>query len=211
MASATLTKPVISENSIKAAEAEAVRLCALAFAPQPVKQPDGSELMLCWHGRISRAYDKLAGARLAKNDKAVAAITAAIVKLEADATAAHNAANQAASAWAAQCASAGVACDAMACYPPQCACDGCTKSRTAGERIAAYGALSMSIYTLLAPSSVTLPPFVELMRQADNPNASDALWRYLKTIWDNAEAYGNACAADGVRPNWRGALYPVEG
>ena len=44
---------------IETAKNNAAGLNRLAYAPQPVPQADGSELHLCWAGRISRAHDKL--------------------------------------------------------------------------------------------------------------------------------------------------------
>jgi hypothetical protein len=68
---------------IDQARAAAVAACLAAYAPQPVKQPDGATLMLCWNGRIARAYDKLAIARIAREAKAIETLQNGINQLQA--------------------------------------------------------------------------------------------------------------------------------
>jgi hypothetical protein len=62
---ATMTKAAVTPNLIKQAEERTRQLNLLAYAPQPVAQPDGTTINLCWNGRIARAYDRLADARKA--------------------------------------------------------------------------------------------------------------------------------------------------
>lgn len=214
---AVMTKAAVTPNLIKQAEERARQLNLLAYAPQPVAQPDGTTINLCWNGRIARAYDRLADARNeAYNSQPrpnmktakVKAIEDRIVELERGALAAHNAAEQASSEWAALCAAANLGCDPLTVYAPTCTCDGCKAQHAANARRNAYAALTDATYALLAPESFSLPPFVELMRRADDPAARDALWRLWKGMLDKAEAYIVACKADGVEPDWRGVLWP---
>ena len=94
-------------KQIDQAQAKAQDLCRLAYAPQPVAQPDGSTLALCWSGRIARAYDKLAIARIAADGAAIRKIETALAQLQATATAAFEAAETAKCAWVAMATSAG--------------------------------------------------------------------------------------------------------
>ena len=210
-------RTAVTPNAIKQAEEQARQLCLLAYAPQPVPQPDGSKISLCWNGRIARAYDRLADARNeaykltpkpnTKTPK-VKMIEERIADLERGATAAYNAANQAASDWAALCTAAGVEFDPLAVYAPVCTCEGCKAQQAATARRNAYAALTEATYALLAPESFTLPPFVELMRRANDEHARNALWAHWKRMLDAAEVYIAACQADGVEPDWRGVLWP---
>ncbi len=219
MATATMTKAAVTPNQIKRAEDNARQLGQLAYAPQPVPQPDGTTINLCWNGRITRAYERLADARNEayktepkpnmKTAK-VKAIEDRIAELQRAATDAQNAAEKAASEWAAMCVSAGVKCDPLSVYPAQCTCDGCKAQESIMARRNAYAALTEATYALLAPSSFVLPPFVELMRNAGDEHARNALWSYWKKIFDAAETYIAACKTDGVEPDWRGVLWPGE-
>ena len=210
-------KAAVTPNKIKQAEEQARQLCLLAYAPQPVAQPDGTTIALCWSGRIARAYDRLAEARTEAYNTTpkpnmqtakVKAIEERIADLERGATAAYNAANQAASDWAALCTAAGVEFDPLAVYAPVCTCEGCKAQQAATARRNAYAALTEATYALLAPESFTLPPFVELMRRANDEHARNALWAHWKRMLDAAEVYIAACQADGVEPDWRGVLWP---
>lgn len=216
---AVMTKAAVTPNLIKQAEERARQLNLLAYAPQPVPQPDGTTINLCWNGRIARAYERLAAARIEaytatpkpnmKTAK-VKAIEERIADLERGALAAHNAAEKAASDWAALCAAGGIGCDPLSVYAPTCTCAGCAAQDAANARRNAYAALTEAVYGLLAPSSFVVPPFVELMRKAEDAGARDALWRHWKRILDAAEQYIATCKADGVEPDWRGVLWPGE-
>ena len=98
MAVAIKEPAVTTPNTLAAARRKAVDLCAAAYSPQPVAQPDGSTLLLCWNGRIARGYEKLAEARAAKQTALVQAIQETIRGLERQYAAAYNAAEEAASA-----------------------------------------------------------------------------------------------------------------
>jgi len=206
-----------TQAKIDQAKATAVAACAAAYSPQPVKQPDGPPLLLCWAGRIARAYDKLAAARAdarrrgSKDDATVKAIEAAIRKLEASYSAAASAAEDAAAHWAALAAAGGVTVDPMSVYPATCTCDGCQAAAAWHDHNEARGKYSDALYTLLAPNSSDRPPLYELLEAFGKTEKDrDRFWAAMKTIYDTAGAYAAACKAAGVQPNWRAALWPGE-
>ena len=58
-----MTTKVIEPTTIEEAENEAKRLLHEAYAPHEVPQADGSIIMLCYAGRLHRAY-QMRGAAL---------------------------------------------------------------------------------------------------------------------------------------------------
>ena len=203
-------RPAVTPNAIAQAKARAVELSLAAYAPQPVAQPDGSVLSLCWKGRIARGYERLAAARAAKETAKVEALQKAIRGLEAQYNAAADVAERAAADWAAMAAAAGVIVDAQEVYPPECQCEGCRMQRAYHDHNEARGAYSDALYALLAPNSFETPPILELLADAQNEASRDRLWTHLKRIRDLGNAYIAACMAAGTRPNWRVALFPGE-
>lgn len=212
------TDSKVDTRRIDAARAAAVVALGNAYLPHEVEQPGGAPpLMLCWAGRIARAYDKLAAAREdAKrrgqpDDATVKAIEAAIRKLEASHSAAASAAEDAASTWAALAAAGGVTVDPMSVYPATCTCDGCQAAAAWHDHNAARGKYSDALYNLLAPNSSDRPPLYELLEAfGKGEQERDRFWAAMKTIYDTAGAYAAACKAAGVQPNWRAALWPGE-
>ena len=192
------------------ARRKAVELCHAAYAPQPVAQPDGSLLPLCWNGRIARGYEKLAVARAARQTALIQTIQATLRGFEQQYNAAANAAEQAATTWAAMAAAAGVTVEPTEVYPPPCDCEGCRMQRAYHDHNEARGAYSDALYALLAPNSFETPPILDLLADAQNEASRDRLWVYLKRIRDLGNAYTAACIAAGTRPNWRVALFPSE-
>lgn len=199
-------------RAIEAAKQEAVRLLGLAYTPQPVPQPDGTTLHLCLAGRIGRAYDKLAIARRADNAAAVRKIEAAYTALRGQYNAATEAAERAASAWAAMATAQGVTVDANSIYPSPCRCEACAALQAYQSHQSARAAYTNALYEAIAPNSAMTPPLVELVRRvkAGDKDANRQLWVYLGRITDTADAYLAACADAQVSPNWRLALYPGE-
>lgn len=210
-------EPTTNTQRVDAARAAAVAALTAAYLPHAVAQPDGPPLMLCWSGRIARAYDKLAAAREdAKrrgqpDDATVKAIEAAIRKLEASRSAAASAAEDAASTWAALATAAGQSIDPASIYPPACTCDGCKTAALWHDHNEARGKYSDALYALLAPNSSDRPPLYELLEAfGKGEQERDRFWAAMKTIYDTAGAYAAACKAAGVQPNWRAALWPGE-
>lgn len=210
MAIAVMEREAITPNKLAGMRKTAVDLCAAACAPQPVPQPDGSTLHLCFNGRIVRAYEKLAGARIARNEAQIKALQPAILDLESRAAAACKAAEDAAAAWAAAASASGVTVQPMEVYPPPCGCEGCRLQMTLHDHNEARGAYSDALYALLAPNTFDTPPLLELLASAAADPNHDRLWNYLKRIRNAADAYIKACKAADVRPNWRAALFPGE-
>ena len=217
MATLTLDKEATNTKRIDDAKAAAVAALNAAYTPHPVAQPDGSTLMLCWAGRIARAYDKLAAARedaKRRGDKdaaTVKAIESAIRKLEASYTAAIAAAEDAAATWAALAAAEGVTVDPASIYPAACTCDGCKTAALWHDHNEARGNYSDALYRLLAPDPGTRPPLYALLEDfGKSKQDADRFWAAMKTIYDSAKAYDAACKAAGVQPNWRAALWPGE-
>ncbi len=217
MATLTLDKEAIGTKRIDDAKAAAVAALNAAYTPHPVVQPDGSTLMLCWAGRIARAYDKLAAAREdakrrgEKDDATVRAITAAIRKLETSRNEAATAAETAASTWAALATAQGGTVDPVSIYPADCTCDGCKAQMLHHDHNEARGNYSDALYALLAPDPGTRPPLYDLLEGFDKSEKNrDRFWAAMKRIYDSAGAYAAACKAAGVQPNWRAALCPGE-
>jgi len=207
---ATKETGAITPNAIAQAKARAVELSLAAYAPQPVKQPDGSTLPLCWNGRIARGYEKLAVARAERHTALIQTIQTTLRGFEQQYNAAANAAEQAASTWAAMAAAAGITVDPTEVYPPPCDCEGCRMQRLYHDHNEARGAYSDALYALLAPNSFETPPILELLADAQNETSRDRLWVHLKRISDFGSAYIAACTAAGTRPNWRVAMFPGE-
>jgi hypothetical protein len=198
-------------KQLEAAKTKAIDLCRLAYAPQPVAQPDGTTLALCWSGRIARAYDKLAIARIAKDAPSIRKIETALAQLQATATAAFEAAETAKRAWVAMATAAGQTADVNEVYQPTCTCAACTADAAYRSHHEFRHVYTAVLYDLLAPDPVRTPPIIELMRNLRDKPGTDRLWTMLKCISDAGEAYIKACRDAGVQPNWRVALYPGEG
>lgn len=198
---------------IDQAKQRAIAALAAAYSPQPVKQPDGPPLLLCWAGRIARAYDKLAIARIARDSKSVETLQSGINQLTARYNEAQKAAEDAAAQWAALAAAAGVTVQPTDVYPPPCTCEGCQAAQHYQDKVQWRATYVSVLYDFIAPTSADTPPVIELMRQLrtnkNDKEAQDRFWVHMRRISDAGEAYAKACAEAGVRPNWR-ALWPDE-
>ena len=201
----------VSNRQIEQAQAKARDLCAEAYAPQPVKQTDGSLLPLCWSGRIARGYDKLAIARIAADEPAIRKIETALAQLQAKADAAFDAAETAKRAWVAMATAAGQTADVDAVYPPKCTCAACTAASAWQSHQEFRRVYTAVLYELLAPDPVTTPPLIVCLFDLKDKATQDQFWTMLGRVRDAANAYLQACAAADVQPNWRLAMYPGEG
>jgi hypothetical protein len=215
MAVLTKQREPVTQTKIDRAKAAAVAACAAAYSAQPVRQPDGAPtLMLCWSGRIARAYDKLAIARIAREAKAIETLQNGINQLQARYNAAIKEAEDAAAQWAALASAAGVTVQPTDVYPPTCTCEGCKAAQQYQDKVQWRAIYVDQLYDFIAPTSAGTPPVIALLRRLrDNKNdreASDLLWVHLRRISDAGEAYAKACEEADVRPNWR-ALWPDEG
>jgi len=198
-------------KQLETAKSRAIDLCRLAYAPQPVPQPDGTTLTLCWSGRIARAYDRLAIARIAKDEPSIRKIETALTQLQTSATVAFEAAETAVRAWQTMAAAAGQTADVNAVYPPTCTCAACAAAAAYRSHHEFRHVYTAVLYDLLAPDTVNTPPLLELMRTVAEQDSRNQLWTLLKRVSDAGEAYLRACRAADVQPNWRLAMYPGEG
>jgi len=203
----------VTPNKIDQAKATAVAACAAAYSAQPVKQPDGPPLMLCWSGRIARAYDKLAIARIAREPKVIETLQNGINQLQARYNAAIKEAEDAAAQWVALASANGITVQPTDVYPPTCTCEGCQAAQQYQDKVQWRATYVDQLYDFIAPTSADTPPVITLLRRLRNDKndreASDLLWVHLRRISDAGEAYAKACKEADVRPNWR-ALWPDE-
>lgn len=201
MTTKTMTQTVVTPRQIEQAKANAQELAGSAWAPQPVKQRDGSTLPLCYRGRMHRALRMLADARNSGNRDLEAQIRGAIEKLNADANAAEAAAEKAIADYSALCALANVPIEDL--YPQDCQCVGCQESGTLHRLASAEGNLRRAIWMFLGPARVgELPAIAELTKKAADEKARDAIWRHLKTITDAMQVYEDVCKQTGTDPRW---------
>lgn len=211
---ATLTKQnfvtAVAPNGLTAARRKAVELATAAYSPQPVPQPDGSTLRLCWNGRIARGYELLAAARIAKDAARIDVLQKALANLTERRIETAQAAEDAASTWAAMAAAGGVTVDPNEVYPAECQCEGCRMQHAWHDHNTARGAYSDALYALLAPNSHDTPPLLEILATANEESQRDRLWVHLKRIRDAAATYVAACKAADTHPNWRAAMFPGE-
>lgn len=201
----------VTQNQIDTAKTNAIDLCKLAYAPQPVAQPDGTTLALCWSGRIARGYDKLAIARIAKDEPSIRKIETALTQLQATATAAFDAAESAKRTWQAMATAAGQSADVDTVYPPKCTCAACTAAAAYRSHHEFRHVYTAVLYEFLAPDPVTTPPLIVCLFNLKDKAVQDQFWTMLGRVRDAANAYLQACAAADVQPNWRLAMYPGEG
>lgn len=212
----TKGKTKVSQAALDAARERAVELCRLAYSPQEIKQPDGTVIFLCWNGRTARGYERLAQARLGKEEREIRSLENALAVLSKKAQAADEAAVEAASTWAAMCAAAGVDCNLESVYPKTCRCEGCRAQMAHHDKAEARATYARALYALLAPNSHDLPPIMALGRQlqADAPDdvrkeAQRHMSVYLQRIYEAGQRWMDANTAAGTLPNWR-QLWPDE-
>ena len=100
-----------------------------AYAAQPVQQPDGSTLLLCWNGRIARGYERLAATGGKERPKSRRSRRQSAAWKRSTTAAAVAAERLPRLIWAAIAAAAGVTVGAQEVYPPECQCEGCRMQR----------------------------------------------------------------------------------
>ena len=190
----------VKRRQILEAKAEAERLHALAYAPRPVKQADGTTLPLCWSGRVHRAFD-VANALQRQGDVAkLAIVEKALATLQAEASAAANKAKLAESAYCELCALAGE----TPTFPDvvECPCAGCAGQRAATERLNAAAQYREAAWELLGATADQRPALLDLMASAKDERQRDRLWRMLTTASTAMARYEVACRAMNEAPDW---------
>lgn len=196
----------LKETKIETAYQLAVKACALAYSAQPVRQPDGSTLLLCMASRISRGFDRLAAERAAGADT-----TRLMEGIDTLAKTAHKAmqdAETAAAAWAATAAAVGNDVDPLQCYPPPCTCIGCQAEQKRQRAAITRAEATEAIYALLVGYGSDEPRLLSFVAGAGDAGQRDLLWASLKRIADALTAYKAACIAIGEQPDWRRLLCP---
>lgn len=185
------------------AEKEARQLLALAYLPQPVKQPDGSVLELCWRGRLHRAFVLMGQARAEGNFERATMLDKGIDKLSEMASAAYEAADEAVAKYEATARFMGD--EPTKLDPTECNCAGCVDSNRNHRMGAAMGEARDALYGLLIPArDGTLPPLVTLLKSAPTDNASrDRLWLILQRLATGLQDYADAKREAGEEPNWQ--------
>lgn len=173
---------------------EVQRLLLAAYGPQPVKQPDGSTLQLCWQGRIHRALMLLNAATLAGDVAKVAQLQQGLATLEAAATQAQSAATRAQEAYA-QAHGEWLAIAA-------CTCEGCKVGATYHALGAAMGNARTQLWDLLMPQGDAMPALVQLVTTIEHKESRVKLWEVLKNLSDNLQAFATASQALGETPKW---------
>lgn len=196
----------LKETKIETAYQLAVTACNAAYSAQPVRQPDGSTVLLCWSGRIDRAFQRLADALATGQDA---------TKLREGIEVLSNAARKAlkesealAVAWAATAAAVGNTVDPLQCYPPPCTCIGCQNARQRQQAAIARAEATEAIYALLDGYGADEPRLLGYVAGAGEAGQRDLLWASLKRIADALTAYKAACIAIGEQPDWRRLLCP---
>src|SRR5690606_25099358 len=207
MATATATKrPVASPKANEEAKAKAIQLCAEAYAPQPIPQPDGSTLMLCWEGRVNRAWAVWQQVKASGDNDKAQKIEEMAVALGHKMDAARAAAEKAASDYGTLVSSVGWRVEDV--YPPQCQCEQCQRMVAQQEYFAAEMELYQAVSVLIEPAHErNMPALVALIDGAGDEKNRDLLWRTLKRIADAQKRYAAACKAYDQTPQWRRAMY----
>lgn len=206
VAATKLPVGVVTPRQMADAKAKALELCAAAYAPQSIAQPDGSALELCWQGRIHRAFGLAEEARRAGDTARMEQIRAGIDQLSWQYGNAQTAAERAAADYAGLCASMGREPDDV--YPAKCQCEGCVNADRQMAYLNADAELRHAVFRLMTPKDATdpLPHLVTLLDGAGDADTCDRLWYALKRIGDAQRAYSEACGAFGKAPDWHRVL-----
>lgn len=189
--------------SVATAKAEAAELVALAYLPQPVPQPDGTSMQLCWWGRLHRGMLMASDALIAGDSNRVALLESALKKIEAQAVESKSKAEQAIQKYNAVCGLMGETAENL--YPPDCTCDGCRLSAQNHRMMAAMGNARDALYRLVMPGadSQELPLVISLIKTADQLASRDRMWAILKQLADNLEEFADASKKLGQpAPKW---------
>jgi hypothetical protein len=201
MVAAVKDKQIVTARRIAEAKAEAQRLAQLAYGPQPVKQPDETTLALCWAGRLHRALELANAAQQAGDATRLAAVERAIATLTVALHEADDAAQQAASDYAALCVVADRAPEELPVVT--CSCVGCRAAARFHNLVNAAGGVRDAVWRLLGAAEGEVPPLLTLVQQADDAAARERLWRQLKSIADAMTTYAATCAEYEAAPQWR--------
>ena len=193
----------VKHTNVDSAWQRAVSACSAAFSAQPVKQADGSTMLLCWSGRVARGLDRIQAMKA--NGEDTTRIEAAMATLGSSARAAMRVAQDAAEAWATTARAVGQDVDPLACYPAPCQCEGCRNQNLWQAMKNAEDKARDAVAFLLAGSDVE-PRLLGYIAGATDAQQRDLLWHALKRIADAMTTYRDAAQAAGEAPDWARVL-----
>lgn len=188
---------VITPKRIEEAREEAQRLFELAYGAQPVRQPDGTVKMLCWSGRIDRAYRLLAVERGRSSTKPerIEAIEQGIRQLTIVGKRAMDDAQAAIDAYVALVVGAG---GTPVQFELNCGCEGCVEGKLRDTVWEAEAAMRKSVWALFMPAvddSWALPAIA----MGDNAGL-------IQSAIEAIRVFVEASRKAGIPPDWRDSL-----
>lgn len=186
---------MVAPKKLAEAKERATELHRLAYAPQPIKQPDGTVKELCWMARIERAHTLLTKERTAGNSAQAAAIEKAIAQLQQAATLACAEAEKAFNAYATMAVSVGQ--KQVDDFSVDCRCEGCITGAARRAMWAAEATMRRAVWELLVPDlsdDDALPALVKMDMEQ------------IRSVGDKIKAFVAACREAQQRPNWRDSL-----
>ena len=186
---------MVTPKKLAEAKERALERHRLAYAPQLIKQPDGTVKELCWMARIDRAYILLTKERTAGNSAQAAAIEKAMVQLRQAATLACAEAEKAFNAYATMAVSAGQ--KQVDDFSVDCHCEGCIAGAAQRSMWAAEATMRRAVWELLVPDlsdDDALPAIVKMDMEQ------------IRSVGDKIKAFVAACREARERPNWRDSL-----
>lgn len=188
---------MVSEAMITRAREAALSLHALAYGAQPVKQPDGTVKMLCWSGRIDRAYRLLATERGRSSSKPerIEAIEQGIRQLTIVGKRAMDDAQAAIDAYVALVVGSG---GTPVQFELNCGCEGCVEGKLRDTLWEAEAVMRKSVWALFMPAvddSWALP----VIAMGDNAGL-------IQSAIEAIRAFVEASRKAGIPPDWRDSL-----
>lgn len=179
------------------AKTTAKQLVQVAYGAQPVRQPDGTTLALCYTGRLHRAYRMLADATAAGDAVKAATLQGGIDRLAALADEAMRKADEAVIAYSALATAAGNEPDDLSL--PDCMCAGCKEAGKVHRIGSAMGRVRQVVWDFMGDDGDGAPEVVTLVSKGD----ASAVQRRLQSVVAAMQDYIEACKQHDVAPNWR--------
>ena len=200
---ATTQMNFVSPAFIEGMRRKAVEAMERAYKPQPVKQPDGSVLMLCWSGRIQRAIH-VANQLYRRGEKQKAqAVYELIRKFDRQASKAVEEANRAMRDYVSVCTTVDKPAENIE-IPAECDCVGCQLGKRQQRFLEAEAQLRRAVFALLGPEDIgdEYPILVDLVEAVGNEPKRKKLWQLIENVARAQKEYGDAARAFDVKPDW---------
>lgn len=197
----------IEPTTIEEAEIYAKQLLNEAYAPHEVPMPDGSIIMLCYAGRLHRAYQMRTEALRAGDTVKAQKLTAGIENLIRIYEQKQKAAADAEVFYQSMCLARDI--EARPFALPDCTCAGCVDKDKHWRMAAAAGKMRASVWAFLGDAEGNgQPPVIGLFRRArQDEKARDAIWRHLLQIVDSMQVYIDECSKANEKPDWKKELW----